>query len=194
MDSRTIEQVINTSFTRLLELLTESHAGLTPSIAAAARMIIQVLRRGRKVLLCGNGGSAADCQHFAAELVGRFQLTREALPAISLTTDTSIITALGNDVAFDQIFSRQIQALGRPGDVLVCISTSGASRNIIAAARSARKIGLKTIALVGSNRRHLQALSDITISVPSSETPRIQEAHALILHMLCDIIEKSLSH
>lgn len=192
MDNRALDQLINDSFGELSRILSESPARLAPSIAAAARLLTQALRRKNKLLLCGNGGSAADCQHFAAELVGRFRRTRKALPAISLTTDTSIITALGNDIAFDEIFSRQIQALGRPGDVLICISTSGTSSNIVAGARTARKQGLKVVALLGKNRRRLAGLSDVIISVPSSDTPRIQEVHALILHILGDIVERSL--
>lgn len=191
MDSRAVELLVNSSFSALADLLSKSSAQLAPSIAAAARLLTRALRQGNRIFLCGNGGSAADCQHFAAELVGRFRRTRKALPAISLTTDTSIITALGNDVAFDEIFSRQVQALGRHGDVLICISTSGASRNIIAAALAARRRGLKVISLLGQRRSRLNALSDVSLPVPSSDTPRIQEAHGLILHILCDLIERS---
>jgi D-sedoheptulose 7-phosphate isomerase len=162
------------------------------SILAAARLLTLALDKGRKVLLCGNGGSAADCQHLAAELTGRFLKVRRPLPALALTTDTSALTAIGNDLGFEQVFSRQVQALGSKGDVLVCLSTSGTSPNIVEAARAARRAGLKVVSLVGRDSRRLAPLSDVVIRVPSKSVPRIQEVHALVGHVLCQIVEDSL--
>lgn len=168
---------------RVLELL-------VPAIEKAARLLIDCLRSGRKVLLFGNGGSAADSQHIAAELVGRFRLNRRALPAIALTTDTSSLTALGNDFGYETVFERQIEALGAPGDVAVGISTSGDSPNVLAAVRLARRRGLKTVALTGRGGGSLAGLADLAIVVPSDSTQRIQEAHITTGHILCELIEQ----
>ncbi|MBM3315304.1 D-sedoheptulose 7-phosphate isomerase [candidate division WOR-3 bacterium] len=180
------------SFSDLARLAADTFSLSLGDVTAAARLVTSALRRGRKLLLCGNGGSAADCQHLAAELVGRFRLARRALPAVALTTDTSALTAVGNDLGFEQVFSRQVQALGQRGDVLLCLSTSGTSPNIIEAARVARKLGLKVVSLVGADSRRLAPLSDLAIRVPSRDTPRIQEIHALIGHVICDITEAAL--
>lgn len=164
----------------------------TPAIAKAVRLWTDALRRGRKLLLCGNGGSAADCQHIATEMVVRLQKNRRALPAIALTTDTSTLTAAGNDYGFEKIFSRQIEALGKRGDLLVAISTSGKSPNILAAAKQARKQGLKVLALTGITPNPLTALAHHALEVPSKDTQRIQEAHITLLHILCRQSEHAL--
>ena len=159
----------------------------------AAKVIVQAYRSGGKLLICGNGGSAADSQHIAAELVSRFLIERKALDAESLTINTSSLTAIGNDYSFDHVFSRQVEAKGAKGDVLIGISTSGNSKNIIEAIKTAKGMEIKTIGLTGNNRESLIGrLSDYCIHVPSSFTPRIQEAHILIGHILCEFIENEL--
>ena len=147
------------------------------------------LRGGGKILWCGNGGSAADSQHLAAELVGRFRRERRGLASISLTTDTSILTSVANDFGFDSVFSRQVEAIGSPGDLLVALSTSGNSRNVIAALEAARSKGLITVALTGKGGGKMAQLADHVLSVESSDTARIQEVHILAGHMLCDWVE-----
>lgn len=165
-----------------------------PTIANAIDCIIESLRSGGKVLLCGNGGSAADSQHIAAELVGRFKRERDALSAIALSTDTSILTAVGNDYGFTHIFTRQVEALGRKGDILIGLSTSGKSDNVKNALEKAQEMGLHTISLIGNDIHcPLSESSDIIISVPSSDTPYIQEAHITIGHIICNLVEEYLS-
>jgi D-sedoheptulose 7-phosphate isomerase len=164
----------------------------TKQIVFAAQLIIAAYQRGGKVLLMGNGGSAADAQHIAAELVGRFKKERNALPAIALTTDTSILTALGNDYSFDEIFRRQIQALAQPEDVIIGISTSGNSPNVLLGIEKAKEIGAKTIGLSGKGGGKLAHTSELCIIVPSDDTPRIQEAHITIGHIICGLIEEAL--
>src|SRR4051794_32598553 len=139
---------------------------------------------GHKVLLCGNGGSAADAQHIAAELVGRFVIERRPLPAIALTTDTSALTAIGNDYGYEHVFSRQVLALGSPGDVLVAITTSGTSKNVVAAAAAAREVGMKVIGLTGANGSAFVQACDAGVAVPSTNTARIQECHIAVGHLL----------
>ncbi|WP_298704489.1 D-sedoheptulose 7-phosphate isomerase [uncultured Veillonella sp.] len=148
------------------------------------------LSNGNKILFCGNGGSAADSQHLAAELVGRFQKERLSLPAIALTTDTSILTAVGNDYGYDEIFKRQVAGLGRTGDVLIGISTSGNSGNVVKAVELARTMGLHTVAFTGEGGGKLRELCDITMAVPSTVTARIQEMHIMIGHIICELIEE----
>lgn len=160
-----------------------------PSVEAATAMI-DALRRGNKILVFGNGGSASDAQHFAAELVGRFTRERAALAAIALTTDTSILTALANDYSFDRVFVRQIEALGRPGDVAMGISTSGASPNIVEALAAARTAGLITVALTGRDGGAAGAAAAIHINVASASTARVQEVHRTLLHAICELIER----
>lgn len=166
---------------------------LAPRIEEAALLLRGVLQQGGKILVCGNGGSAADAQHFAAELVGRYLKEREALPAIALTTDTSILTAVANDYGYQYLFGRQIQALGRQGDALIVISTSGQSQNVMDAVGEAQRQGMYVVALTGGHgggtARALSVSRDIEIRIPSTETPRIQEAHIMILHILCELIE-----
>jgi D-sedoheptulose 7-phosphate isomerase len=155
-------------------------------------LIIDALNAERKVLIMGNGGSAADAQHFAAELVGRFLLERRALPAIALTTDTSILTAVGNDYGFDEVFKRQVEALAAPGDVVVGISTSGCSNNVFHALTAANKIGCKTVGLLGRDGGNIAGIVSVNLTVPVQETPRIQEAHVTLIHILCDLVEQGL--
>ena len=162
---------------------------LVPVIDRVARLLIDALSAGHKILLFGNGGSAADSQHLAAELVGKLMVKRRALPAIALTTDTSNITALANDFGYETIFQRQIEALGSKGDVAIGISTSGRSPNILVAIQTARKKGLKTVALTGRDGGDLVGLADVSIIIPSESTQRIQEAHITIGHILCELIE-----
>jgi D-sedoheptulose 7-phosphate isomerase len=157
----------------------------------AAAAIVDALARGGKLLLFGNGGSAADAQHVAAELVGRFQRERAALAAIALTTDTSVLTSIGNDYGYDRVFVRQIEALGRPGDVAFGISASGGSANVVAALASARAGGLQTIALTGRDGGAVGRAAAIHVNVPSDVTARVQEVHRTLLHVICDIVERS---
>ena len=161
-------------------------------ILEAAEAIASCLQSGKKVLFCGNGGSAADAQHLAAELVGRFQKERKALPALALHTDTSALTSIANDYGFDQVYARQIQAHGREGDVLVALSTSGNSISILRAAEEAGHAGVKVIAMTGQDGGQLKSLCDVWIGVPSSITARIQECHILIGHFLCEVAEETL--
>jgi D-sedoheptulose 7-phosphate isomerase len=167
----------------------EALRALTPDIAAVAALWRAAFTRGNQLLLCGNGGSAADCQHIAAELTGRFERERRAYPAIALTTDTSALTAIGNDYGFDRVFARQVQALGRAGDVLLAISTSGNSPAILNAARAARERGAHVVGLSGASGGALAALCDVCLRVPSTRTARIQEMHILIGHALCECID-----
>lgn len=164
-------------------------AALIPVIEKAAQLLIEALDGGHKLLLFGNGGSAADSQHIAAELVGKLLVKRRALPAIALTTDTSNLTALANDFGYETVFQRQVEALGQPGDVAVGLSTSGHSPNVLAALKLARKKGLKTIGLTGRDGGPLVPLVDVAIVVPSDSTQRIQESHITIGHILCELIE-----
>jgi len=163
------------------------------SILTAARLIADAFRSGGKVLLCGNGGSAADCQHMASELVNRLtrEFERPGLPAIALTTDTSFLTAFSNDCGFEGVFERQVQALGKAGDVLIGISTSGSSANVVRAVEAARTAKMRTIVLTGGGGR-LAGVGDVSIRVPSTDTQYIQEAHLAIEHVLCDLVERHL--
>jgi len=153
-------------------------------------MICEALSGGRKVLLCGNGGSAADAQHIAAELVGCYEKQRRSWPAIALTTDTSALTAVSNDLGYEQVFARQVAGLAQAGDVLIAISTSGKSQNVLRAAEAAREIGCKTIALTGTTAEPLGSLCDIAVAVPSNRTSRVQEAHITIGHLWCEMVDQ----
>jgi len=158
-------------------------------IVAQADDMAERLRRGGRILVCGNGGSAADAQHFAAELSGRYVKERRALAGIALTVDTSALTAIGNDYGFDQVFSRQVEALGRPGDLLVGISTSGNSPNIILAVEAAKQLGMRTLVLVGRDGGKLKDLADDALVVPSKVTARIQEIHLMTYHFWCEALD-----
>jgi len=161
-----------------------------PDIARSGQMICETLTSGRKVLLCGNGGSAADAQHIAAELVGCYEKQRRSWPAIALTTDTSALTAVSNDLGYEQVFARQVAGLARDGDVLIAISTSGKSKNVLCAAERAREMGCKTIALTGATVEPLGSLCDVAVAVPSSRTARVQEAHITIGHLWCEMVDQ----
>lgn len=166
---------------------------LLENICSLADRTVTAYRRGKKVLLMGNGGSAADAQHIAAELVARFQTNRKALPAIALTTDSSILTAVSNDFGFEECFARQVEALAATGDILIAISTSGQSANVLRALDVARKAGCYTVGLTGKTGGKLAARVDLLLAVPSEHTPRIQEAHSLIGHMYCGLVERAVS-
>ncbi|HOT95841.1 MAG TPA: D-sedoheptulose 7-phosphate isomerase [bacterium] len=165
---------------------------LGAAIQQGAGMIIDALRRGKKILICGNGGSAADAQHFAAELVGRLQRDRTPLPAIALTTDTSILTAVGNDYGFDKIFRRQVEAWGEAGDLLLAISTSGNSPNILEAIAAARQLGLQVLTLAGRDGGAMSACADLALVVPARTSQHIQEGHIGIIHIWCALVEDTL--
>jgi D-sedoheptulose 7-phosphate isomerase len=187
-----VEARITEHFHDSANVKTRLAESVAPSIAGAASALVAALKAGNKVLICGNGGSAADSQHFAAELVGRFERERRNLPAIALTTDTSAITAIANDYSFEQVFSRQVAALGRKGDVLIAISTSGNSPNVLKAMEVAHAEGLVVIALTGRNGGKMAAAltpSDHHLNVPNERTIRIQEVHILMLHILCDLTD-----
>ncbi len=173
---------------RLRVQLSAEHAG---EIAHAAILMRDAVCAGKKVLLCGNGGSAADAQHIAAELVGRFVIERRPLPAIALTTDTSALTAIGNDYGYEHVFSRQVEALGNPGDVLIAITTSGTSKNVVAAVNSARALGMKVIGMTGAKGAAFVASCDGGVAVPSLNTARIQECHIAIGHLLCEVLDEA---
>jgi D-sedoheptulose 7-phosphate isomerase len=163
----------------------------TEQIAEAASAIVTCLRAGGKLIVFGNGGSASDAQHMVAELVGRYAVKRQALAAIALTTNSSSLTAIANDFGFEEIFARQLEAFGKPDDVVLAISTSGNSPNVLRGLEAAKALGLKKIGLTGNASDNLRNLVDICVTVPSSSTPRIQEAHTLVIHILCGIIESA---
>lgn len=184
-----LEQIIENSLGEhlgLFKTITETHLGV---IAESAEMIAETVENGKKILLCGNGGSAADAQHIAAEFVGRYETERKALPAIALTTDTSALTALANDYGFEKIFARQVEALAEPGDLLIAISTSGNSPNVNTAVMAARRKGCRTLGLTGRKGRKLASLCDLCLLVPAVRTARIQEAHITIGHIWCEIVD-----
>jgi len=192
-DDLTIDRELASAALDAAARLHEAQRGdaLEPVVRAAA-LIARALASGHKVLVFGNGGSAAEAQHFAAELAGRFVLERRALPAVALTTDTSILTAVGNDYGFDRVFSRQIEALGQPGDVAFGISTSGHSANVIEALRAARAGGLATVALTGRDGGEMAREADEHVNVAASTTARIQEVQLTLIHVICEIVERRL--
>lgn len=161
-----------------------------PQIEESGRMICDALTAGNKILICGNGGSAADAQHIAAELVGYYESQRRSWPAIALTTDTSALTAVSNDLGFEHVFARQVAGLAKPGDVLIAITTSGKSKNVLRAVEEAKQRGCKTIGLVGASGETLASLCDVIVAVPASRTARVQEAHITIGHLWCEIVDQ----
>jgi len=193
MDREQAIDLINSSLREGAELRTVVARDCSTAIFEAACLITACFGSGGKLLFFGNGGSAADAQHLAAEFVGRFVRERAGLPAIALTTDSSILTAVGNDYGFDQIFARQVQALGRPGDVAIAISTSGNSPNIIEGVKAARKGYLKTIGLSGKDGGLLATEADVVITIASTSTARIQECHITIGHLFCELTEEALA-
>ncbi|WP_297486020.1 D-sedoheptulose 7-phosphate isomerase [Sulfurimonas sp.] len=169
-----------------------ANEALLDNIVAVAKLCVKLYQGDKKTILAGNGGSAADAQHIAAELVGRYGFDRPSIPSLALTTDTSNLTAIGNDYGYDFVFSRQLEGMGQNGDIFIGISTSGNSVNIVNAFESAKKKGITTIALVGKDGGKMAKIADYALVVPSDSTPRIQESHILIGHILCDIIEKEI--
>lgn len=189
MKNYIIKQITDSAATKQAILENDT---LLEMIVTVAQECVAVYRRGKKTMLAGNGGSAADAQHIAAELVGRYGFDRPSIPSLALTTDTSNLTAIGNDYGYDKVFSRQLEGMGQEGDLFIGISTSGNSQNIINAFESAKDKGVVTVALVGRDGGKMAEMADFAIIIPSNATPRIQESHILIGHILCDIIEKEL--
>ncbi len=185
---------IETELAKLAALITaiQSDKALLNQVADCAEMIVTTLRSGGKILIAGNGGSAADAQHIAGEFVSRFHYDRPGLASIALTTDTSILTAVGNDYGFERLFSRQVQALGREGDVFIGISTSGNSANVIEAFKEANMLKLKTIGFTGVTGGKMAEMCNITLRMPSKETPKIQEGHIAIGHIICGLVEAAM--
>jgi D-sedoheptulose 7-phosphate isomerase len=165
---------------------------LVAAVAEVTKVIVDALLQGNKILLCGNGGSAADAQHIAAEFVGRFAFDRPALPALALSVNTSCVTAIGNDYGFDLVFSRQIEALGKKGDVVIGISTSGNSANVLHAMSTSKRLGLRTIALTGCTGGKIRNEVELCLCAPSNETPRIQECHILMGHIISELVEHTI--
>ncbi len=184
--------VVAAVFAEAIRLHKETVQHDAGAMLRAVDSIARALAAGGKILVCGNGGSAADAQHCAAELVGRFERDRRGLPAIALTTDTSALTAISNDYGFERVFARQVEAHGRPGDVLVSISTSGSSPNVLAAQSAAKAAGMVTVALTGRDGGALGAAADIHVNVASPSTARVQEVHRTILHVICQLVEEGI--
>ena len=176
-------------FEKSARVINESKASIK-EINSAVNVIVKTIEKGKKIVIFGNGGSAADAQHMAAEFVGRYLIERDSLPAIALTTDTSALTGIGNDYGFEKVFARQCDALVNNGDLVIAISTSGKSPNIIEGIKTSKNKNAKIILLTGKNNNKLKHLTDITIRVPSNETPRIQESHRIIIHIICEFVEK----
>ena len=183
--------VIADYFEKHIQILASVGQTLEPAINECAALVLDALGNGNKVLVMGNGGSAADAQHFVSELVGRFRRERKGLPAIALTTDTSALTAISNDYGFDHVFSRQVEALAEAGDVVFGLSTSGNSRNVLVALRTAKDLGCRTVGLLGKGGGEIAGEVDLPIVVQARETSHIQEAHIVVIHVLCELIESS---
>jgi D-sedoheptulose 7-phosphate isomerase len=182
---------IKEEFSSHLETINNVIGSMENDIEIASTIIVDALKNGNKVLLCGNGGSAADAQHIAAELTGRYKTERRGLPGIALTTDTSAITAIGNDYGYDRIFDRQVESLANKGDIIIGISTSGNSKNVVSALELGQELGCKTVGLTGRDGGAMNNVCDINIIVPSDNTPRIQEMHILFGHTICQIIDNN---
>jgi D-sedoheptulose 7-phosphate isomerase len=180
-------------FDESIRILAEARRSLAPKVSEAAALLVEAYRGGHGVFAFGNGGSAADAQHIVGELVGRFLKERRALKAEALSTNTSILTALGNDYSFDIVFARQLEANAKAGDVAIGLSTSGNSRNVVAALAKAREMDLRTIAFTGQGGGQCKALADVLVEAPSKETPRIQECHVLAYHVMCELVEAALA-
>ena len=188
-----MKKMIQSEFEAHKHTIEKTIETLIPSVEEASRMLVETLKNGHKVLLCGNGGSAADAQHIAAELTGRYKSERRGLPGIALTTDTSALTAISNDYGYDHVFDRQVEALANKGDLLIGISTSGNSKNIISAFKVAKELGCHCLGLSGRDGGAMNEVCDLNIVVPSDDTPRIQEMHILIGHTLCQAVDDALS-
>lgn len=174
------------------EVIATVERELSPMIAEMVTLMVDTFANGGKLLVMGNGGSAADAQHFVAEIVGRYKMERRGLPAIALSTDTSILTAIGNDYGFDRVFYRQVEALAAPGDLVVGISTSGNSPNVQLALELAREKGCRTVGLLGKDGGTIKNVCDLALIVPTNDTPRVQEGHITIIHIVCDLLEKTM--
>ena len=190
MDSSLVVKKLKESINVKSKILSDRE--LIEKIKDSAELIVRALKKGKKVIFCGNGGSAADAQHLAAELMGKFYFNRPPLPAFSLTVNTSVLTAIGNDFGYEKVFVRQLQGIGEKEDVIVGISTSGDSKNVIEAFEYAKNIGMNVIAFTGKNGGKMKDYADVLINVPSEDTPRIQESHITIGHIICEIVERSL--
>ena len=188
-----MKQAIKDEFISHLETINTVIGTMEEKLEAASLLAVETLRNGNKILLCGNGGSAADAQHIAAELTGRYKTERRGLAGIALTTDTSALTAIGNDYGYDRIFDRQVEALANKGDLIIGISTSGNSKNIVSALKLGRELGCKTLGFSGRDGGAMNEVCDINLIVPSNDTPRIQEMHILFGHTICQIIDNELS-
>ena len=184
-----VKQTIKDEFSSHLETINKVIETMEESLVQASQLAVETLKNGNKILLCGNGGSAADAQHIAAELTGRYKTERRGLPAIALTTDSSVLTSIGNDYGYDRVFDRQVEALANIGDLIIGISTSGNSKNIINALKLGREIGCKTLGFSGHDGGDMNNVCDINLVVPSDETPRIQEMHILFGHIICQLID-----
>ena len=189
-----MKDIIRSEISKAIGIFSAIHAdeALLDKVAGFAQTIVSALNAGNKVLIAGNGGSAADAQHIAGEFVSRFNFDRPGLPAFALTTDTSVMTAIGNDYGYEKLFSRQVQAVGMKGDIFWGISTSGKSPNVINAMREAREKGLYVAGFTGENGNAMRELADVCIEVPSRETPKIQEGHILLGHIVCGLVESSI--
>lgn len=186
--------LVRSHFATSLETMQQASSddALLNSVSTIAEHLVRSFKSGRKVLLAGNGGSAADAQHIATEFLVRFRLDRNPLPALALTTDTSALTAIGNDFGFDQVFERQVRGLGQKGDVFIGISTSGRSSNVIAALKAAREIGVTTIGFTGARKSDMLSLCDLVLAAPSEDTAQIQQIHITAAHAICDVVEREL--
>ena len=192
LESLTATSLLQRSLEEHLQVVKATLQSQLSEIERAGALLRDTLRQGNKVLICGNGGSAADAQHIAAELVGRYEQQRRAWPAIALTTDTSALTAISNDYGFEEVFARQVEALAIADDVLLALSTSGTSANVLKAIKKARELGCKTIALTGAGGDRLASLCDLAVVVPAARTARVQECHITIGHLWCELIEAEL--
>lgn len=188
--ARVTNSLLTNSVQEHLETFRKLLDSLLPDIERSGQMICDGLVAGRKILLCGNGGSAADAQHIAAELVGCYEKQRRSWPAIALTTDTSALTAVSNDLGYEEVFARQLAGLAQTGDIVIAISTSGRSKNVLKAAERARELGCRTIALTGASSDPLGSICDLTVAVPAKRTSRIQEAHITIGHLWCEMVDQ----
>ena len=185
-----VANLLTNSLQEHLETIQQLLQSSLPVIETSGQMICDALANGKKILLCGNGGSAADAQHIAAELVGYYESQRRSWPAIALTTDTSALTAVSNDLGFEHVFARQVAGLAQAGDVLIAISTSGKSKNVLRAVEQAKELGCKTIALTGASSETLGSMCDVAVTVPATRTSRVQEAHITIGHLWCEMVDQ----
>ncbi len=187
-----MKEKIKAELLQSIEVKKQVIDSLIPQIEQAAKLMVAALKNGNKIMFFGNGGSAADSQHLAGEMIGRFLKERKSLPAIALSTDSSILTCLSNDYGFDIVFSRQIEGLAKPGDIAFGISTSGNSKNVLLGLEKAKELGCKTIGLLGCDGGKIAKKVEVTITVPSKDTPRVQESHITIGHIICNLIEQEL--